>query len=130
MAELGARRVRLVRAALAVTLMMAIGTWGYAYLSEGNHTFVQALYMTVISISTVGFTEVIPIENDTMRIFTMGLILFGGASVVYFLTAVAAFVVEGDFLYGLWRRRLRAQLRRAHDHVIVVASDGSARTHS
>ncbi len=111
--------MRLLRAAVAVTLALAVGTWGYAYLSEGDHTFVQALYMTVISISTVGFTEVIPIQSDSMRIFTMGLILFGGASVVYFLTAVAAFVVEGDFLYGFWRRRLRSQLRRVHDHVIV-----------
>ncbi len=119
MAERGARRVRLLRASLAVGVALTVGTWGYAYLSEGDHTFVQALYMTVISISTVGFTEVIPIQTDTMRIFTMGLILFGGASVVYFLTAVAAFVVEGDFLYGFWRRRLRSQLRRAHDHVIV-----------
>jgi|GEM_PF-470664 len=119
MAERSARRVRLVRATVAVALALAVGTWGYSYLSEGNHTFVEALYMTVISISTVGFNEVIPIQDDAMRVFTMGLILFGGASVVYFLTAVAAFVVEGDFLYGFWRRRLRAQLRRVHDHVIV-----------
>jgi len=119
MAERSARRVRLLRASVAVALALAVGTWGYTYLSEGDHTFVQALYMTVISISTVGFNEVIPIQNDTMRIFTMGLILIGGASVVYFLTAVAAFVVEGDFLYGFWRSRLRSKLQRVHGHVIV-----------
>jgi len=118
-AERSARVVRLIRAATVVGIVMAIGTWGYWYLPERHHTVVEALYMTVISISTVGFNEVIPIDTDTMRGFTMGIILVGGASVVYFLTAVAAYVVEGDFLYGLWRRRLRAKLRAVRGHVIV-----------
>lgn len=119
MAERTLRRVRLVRASIAVAATLAVGTWGYWYLSDGQHTLVQALYMTVISISTVGFTEVIPIQDDTMRLFTMGLILFGGASVLYFLTAIASYVVEGDFLYGFWRRRMRSRLGRAQGHAIV-----------
>lgn len=129
MAERALRRVRLLRATVAVAATLAVGTWGYWYLSDGQHTLVQALYMTVISISTVGFTEVIPIQDDTMRLFTMGLILFGGASVLYFLTAVAAYVVEGDFLYGFWRRRMRTRLRRAHDHAIVCGL-GRVGTHT
>ncbi|MFO0746092.1 MAG: NAD-binding protein [Myxococcota bacterium] len=118
-AERTARWVRLVRATIAVMVVLAVGTYGYWYLSEGRHSLVEALYMTVISISTVGFNEVIPIDSDGMRLFTMGLIFFGGASVVYFLAAVAAFVVEGDFLYGFWRRRLRKELSRVDGHVVV-----------
>lgn len=114
------RWVRLARATVAIAIILAVGTYGYWYLSDERHSVIEALYMTVISISTVGFTEVIPITTDVMRIFTMSLILLGGASVVYFLAAVAAFIIEGDVLYGFWRRRLEARLRRVRGHVIVA----------
>jgi voltage-gated potassium channel len=120
MAERRERWVRLARAAMVLVVILALGTYGYSYLGEGEHSLVEALYMTVISISTVGFTEVIPITTDTMRIFTMSLIFLGGASVVYFLAAIAAFIIEGDVLYGFWKSRLRARLRRVEGHVIVV----------
>lgn len=119
-AERRQRWVRLARATVAIGIILAVGTYGYWYLGDAKHSVIEALYMTVISISTVGFTEVIPITTDVMRIFTMSLILLGGASVVYFLTAVAAFVIEGDVLYGFWRRRLQARLKRARGHVIVA----------
>lgn len=114
------RWVRLARATVAIAIILAVGTYGYWYLGDERHSVIEALYMTVISISTVGFTEVIPITTDVMRIFTMSLILLGGASVVYFLAAVAAFIIEGDVLYGFWRRRLEARLRRVRGHVIVA----------
>lgn len=119
-AERRQRWVRLARATVAIAIILAVGTYGYWYLGDERHSVIEALYMTVISISTVGFTEVIPITTDVMRIFTMSLILLGGASVVYFLAAVAAFIIEGDVLYGFWRRRLEARLRRVRGHVIVA----------
>jgi hypothetical protein len=79
------RWVRFARASLVLAVFLTLGTFGYWYLGESDHTVVEALYMTVISVSAVGFTEVIPITNDGMRIFTMALILLGGAAVVNFL---------------------------------------------
>lgn len=119
MAERNARWVRLVRAAVGVVIVLAVGTYGYWEFATGEHSVVEALYMTVISISTVGFTEVIPIRDDAMRVFTIGLIFFGGATILYFLAAAAAFVVEGDVLYGFWRRGLRKRLARLEQHVVV-----------
>lgn len=119
MAERNARWVRLVRAAVGVAIVLAVGTYGYWEFATGEHSVVEALYMTVISISTVGFTEVIPIRDDAMRLFTIGLILFGGATILYFLAAAAAFVVEGDVLYGFWRRGLRKRLSHLEEHVVV-----------
>ncbi len=119
-AERRQRWVRLARAATAVAVVVAIGTFGYIELTDGRHSLVEAIYMTVISISTVGYGEVIPIDTDALRLFTMGLILIGGASVVYFLASVAAFIIEGDILFGFIRRRLEARLRRVEGHVIVA----------
>jgi len=119
-AERFQRWVRLARATIALGIIMGIGTWGFWELTERHHTIIEALYMTVISISTMGFTEVIPIETDVLRIFTMGLILLGGAAVVYFLATVASFIVEGDIFFGFVRRRLESRLRRIEGHVIVA----------
>jgi voltage-gated potassium channel len=120
MAERRERWIRLARAGMVMVVILALGTWGYWYLSDGTHSLIEALYMTVISISTVGFNEIIPITTDAMRVFTMSLILMGGASVVYFLAAIAAFIIEGDVLYGFWQGRLRRRLGRVKGHIIVV----------
>lgn len=119
-AERRQRWVRLARAATAVAIVIAVGTIGYIELTGHRFSVVEAVYMTVISISTVGYGEVIPIDTDALRLFTMGLILIGGASVVYFLASVAAFIIEGDILFGFIRRRLETRLRKVEGHVIVA----------
>ncbi|MCA9515889.1 MAG: NAD-binding protein, partial [Myxococcales bacterium] len=113
------RYIRLARAGIMVLVILGFGTWGFWHLTDGRHSLVECVYMTVVTISTVGFNEVIPIATDELRIFTMALILFGGASVLYFLTSVAAVVVEGDLVYRVWRRRHETRLRTKRDHVLV-----------
>ena len=55
-----------------VASIMTIGTMGYMLLS--NYSFIDAIYMTVITVTTVGFGEVVPL-NDQSKIFTIFLIL-------------------------------------------------------
>lgn len=114
------RAVRVFRAAVLMMLVFGVGTYGYWYLTDGAHSTIECLYMTVITVSTVGFEEVIPAHNDALKLFTMGLLLLGGGSILYFLTAVASVVVEGDLMYRFWRRRVATRLRRLQDHVVLV----------
>lgn len=118
-AERRQRYVRMVRASVLFFVVLALGAYGFWTLTGHHHTALQCLYMTVVTISTVGFTEIIPVNTDALKIFTMTTILFGGASIAYFLTAIAAVIVEGDLVYRFWRRRLLSRVASQHEHVIV-----------
>jgi voltage-gated potassium channel len=123
------RRARVIRAALLVAAVLALGTLGYSWLATGSVSWLECLYMTVITISTVGFREVVAVEGRAdLMLFTIALVLAGGGSVLYFFTAVTVYLVEGDLFHTLWRRRMEKTLREIRDHVIIVGV-GSAGVH-
>ena len=119
------RAVRVVRASVMMVLVLATGTFGFNTLTEGEYSPLTCLYMTVLTVSTVGFHEIVPIASDALKLFTIGLILFGGGSILYFLTSVTAVVVEGDLLYRFWRQRMMRRLERLDNHIIVAGLDST-----
>lgn len=96
--------------------MLIIGTTGYVVI-EG-WPVMDALFMTVTSITTVGYREVHEL-SPAGQIFTMILLLGGVGTVFYVLTLMVAGVVEGG-LFVRWERRRRARmLDSLRDHFIV-----------
>jgi hypothetical protein len=95
-----AQRIRV--AALALFLVTAFGTAGYV-LIEGM-TLLDALFMTITTISTVGYREVTPLHTSG-RIFTMALIVTGVGTTLYLLTVVAETLLEGHLLSPNPRKR-------------------------
>lgn len=79
---------------------------------------VDALYMTVITISTVGFGEVKPL-TPMGRLFTMGLIFSGGGLVAYTLTGVATFLLSGEWRSNWEHKRRIRMLSQLLNHTIV-----------
>ncbi len=75
-------------------IILLIGTVGYILIE--NYTLVEAFYMTVITVSTVGFTEVRPM-GDTGRIFTSVLIIANIGTFTYFLTQLSNYFLDGEF---------------------------------
>lgn len=100
----------------ALTFLIAVGVLGYV-LIEGA-SFFDALFMTVTTLSTVGYREVVPLSTAG-RIFTMALILSGLGVVFYSASLVAADVIEGRLQLVLGRRRVQRQIERLKDHYIV-----------
>jgi voltage-gated potassium channel len=97
-------------------LIIAAGTIGYMMI-EG-WPFVDALYMTVITISTVGFREVNQV-GEGGRIFTMVLVFSGVGFTLYVAAAVVQFMVEGRIRIIMGRRRLNKKIDRLKNHYIV-----------
>ncbi len=97
-------------------LIIAAGTIGYMMI-EG-WPFVDALYMTVITISTVGFKEVNQVDEGG-RIFTMVLVFSGVGFTLYVAAAVVQFMVEGRIRIIMGRRRLNKKIDRLKNHYIV-----------
>jgi voltage-gated potassium channel len=119
--EMAIRRLRVVRAAILVAGVLVVGSLGFYFLTDREHSFLECVYMTVITVTTVGYEEVVPVrESQTLTLFTLGVMLVGVGAVLYLLTAVAAMVVEGDLQQRLWRRRMEKRIENLRDHIIVV----------
>ena len=108
------RRALIAAALLAAVL--AAGTAGYIVI-EGFTPF-EALYMTVTTVSTVGFGEVRPLSIPG-RVFTILLIILGVGTLFYVLGSAAAFILEGRFAAILGSRRMRARIDRLTQHFIL-----------
>lgn len=122
------RRVRLAKATFAMLLVFALGAGGYWYLGDGQYTLRQALYMTVVTLSTVGYGEIIPVQGHADReVFTMGLLFVGMGTIFYFVSALAAFIIEGDLADIVRRRRMERRLESLRDHFIVCGCGRSGR---
>lgn len=109
------RRVR--TAALLLLGVIAAGTAGYA-LIEGWQ-FLDSLYMTVITIGTVGYREVAPL-SDAGRVFTIVLIFAGVGSIAFSFGTIVEFMVEGHLTSLLEGRRMEKRISALTGHHIVV----------
>ncbi|MEY2669651.1 MAG: hypothetical protein RJA59_2289, partial [Pseudomonadota bacterium] len=126
--EMPFRRLLLPLAALTATI--AFGTVGYWILGGGRWSLFDCAYMTVTTVSTVGFGEILPVGEVALgRPFTLLLVLTGTVFLWWFLGSVTAFLVEGEVLGLGWRRRMASQLAKVRDHVVVCGA-GSTGIHS
>ena len=107
---------RIATAVTALAALVAFGTAGYVLL-EG-WPLLDALYMTVITIATVGYREVHPLSPAGL-VFTMTLIGFGVGGALYLLTQVAEIVVDGRLRAGLRRRAMERTIAKWSGHIVV-----------
>lgn len=96
--------------------LLVVGTIGYVVL-EGWPT-IDAFYMTVITISTVGFGEIRAMSN-TGRLFTAVLIVLGVGAAAYTFSSVADYIVAGELRGILRRQRMENRIRKLENHYIV-----------
>ena len=107
---------RLVWSIGALVAIVFIGVIGYM-LIEG-WSFLDAIYMTITTITTVGFREVHPL-SDTGRIFSIILIIFGVGGALYVLTTIMGYILEGQFGITVGRRRMKNRIARLKEHFIL-----------
>lgn len=107
---------RLFLTLLILSILILVGTVGYTLL-EGL-TAVDALYMTIITISTVGFGEVKPL-SQTGRIFTILLILGGSGLAAFSISTIVDFIVSGQWREYRQHRRRTKMINTLSRHVIV-----------
>ncbi len=107
------------RGRLSVILLLGViagGTAGYMII-EGWTPW-EALYMTVISVTTVGYREIHPMSRAG-EFFTMVVLMVGVATVLYTFSFFMARIVEGDFQHGWGRRRREHMLDELDRHFII-----------
>lgn len=121
--ELRRLRERVLLALLVLSVVYGVGVVGYRIIGGDEHDWLDALYMTTITLTTTGYGEVIPIANKpSAQAFTIVLLLFGATGVVYFASVITAFLVEGDITAGFRRRRMQRTIESLQDHFIVCGA--------
>lgn len=108
--------LRVLRGIYLLAAIIGIGTLGYMII--GRWSFLDALYMTVITITTVGYLEVQPLDTAG-RIFTMFLLVGGVGGAFYTLTSIMVYIVEAEFGSYWWRRRMETKISKMKGHFIL-----------
>jgi voltage-gated potassium channel len=107
---------RFTRIAIAFLLVVIIGTLGYMVIEKWSLS--DAIYMTFITISTVGYTEVHDL-SDAGRIFTY-FVMFGGiGTMTYTLISIVQYFVEGQLGDIFGRRHMKDEISKLAGHVIL-----------
>jgi len=107
---------RLIWGGGILVTIIAAGIIGYVVI-EG-WSFTDALYMTIITITTVGYAEVHPLTTGG-RIFSIFLIVGGVSGALYTLTGIIEYIVEGHFGITVGRRRMKARIAKLKGHFIL-----------
>jgi len=109
-------RKRLISSAILIAFIIAFGIAGYMGIEGWN--FLDSLYMTIITLSTVGYKEVGELSSGG-RLFTIILIISGVGTMLYALSAGAKSLLEGEIQEIFGRRRLEKKVKELRDHYII-----------
>ena len=105
---------------LLATLL--VGTAGYAILSKGRYSLLDCLYMTVITITTIGYAEIVDLShNPAGRVFTIFLAFSGIGIAAYAFSNITALMVEGRLKEVFWRRKMEKEIKKLKNHYIVCS---------
>jgi voltage-gated potassium channel len=121
-AEVIAQRVyrRFATPALALVSVNLVGMVGYKIIGGAQVTWLDCLYMTFITVATIGYGEIIDLsQSPGGRVFTMAIAMVGIGVTGYMISTLTAFILEGDMNQALRRRRMQKSIAALRRHYII-----------
>lgn len=110
----------LVIALMALVLVFIIGTIGYRILGGEHYSWMDCFYMTFITISTIGYGEVVDVTHYQYgQLFTVFIGMSGIGTLGYVLSTLTAFMLENDLNIAWWRKKMQKKIAQLKDHYIV-----------
>ncbi len=116
--------LRFLGAALFLVTLVLLGVLGYVQI-EGAEV-ADALYMSVITITAVGYEEVFPL-SQAGRTFTMALLLGGISWMGIWFAFITSFIVELDLQHVFRERRVMRSIEKTSDHVVICGAGRTGR---
>ncbi len=112
-------RTRLVLSIVALLGVVFVGTIGYMVIEEDRSlSFLEAVYMTVITVSTVGYNEVWRLSPGG-RLWTIVIVVFGISTVSVAFTSLITLFVSGELRIGRERMKMETMIGKMQDHIIL-----------
>jgi voltage-gated potassium channel len=119
---------RLIYILFAIFCVIWAGSFGYYLIFKAQYGFMTCVYMTVISLTTVGYGEVIKVTgNVTAELFTMILITFGMGIILYGISTLTAIIIEGELSGILRKKRMEKKIQKLKDHYIICGGGQTGR---
>ena len=110
-------------------LVFAIGVAGFKIFGGREWSFLDSVYMTIITAATIGYGEVHDLSlNPAARTFGIIYIVVCLGTIAYAVSSITAFVVEGELKNILGRRKMEKEIARLQDHYIVCGADETAQS--
>jgi len=110
---------------LLLVILLLVGTFGYSFIE--NWSLLDSCYMTVITMSTVGYGELYKLSSQG-RIFTIILIFFSLGIVGYVFSVLTSFIIEGELNKMVRRRKMGKVLKNLKDHIILCGGGPTGRS--
>ena len=107
---------KIYAASLLTVVLVFSGIVGFMFIE--NYTFLEALYMTVITLSTVGFQEVRELSSNG-RLFTTGLIILSFGTFAYAVSIITSYIISGKFNQYFKDNKVKKELNKINNHVII-----------
>ena len=109
-------RIKIFKAVILVVVLLLVGVAGYKMIS--GYSYLDALYMTVITMTTVGFGEVRPLDVHS-KIFTVFLILASVVILGYALSVITEYILSKSNVEELKRKKMQKMIDSFKNHVII-----------
>ena len=120
-------RKRVLTALIIFLVVFALGVAGFKVLGGRDWSFLDSVYMTAITIGTIGYGETHDLSaNPAARTFTTVYIFLCLGTIAFAVSSITAFVVEGELKNILGRRKMEKHIERLSGHYIVCGSDETA----
>ncbi|MFK7834031.1 MAG: TrkA family potassium uptake protein [Winogradskyella sp.] len=109
-------RSKIYTAVILLLIVLCIGVLGYRFIS--GYDWLDAVYMTVITITTVGFAEVNPLDTQS-KIFTIFLILASVVIVGYAITIITEYILSKNNFEDIKQRKMQKKIDAMNNHIII-----------
>jgi len=105
---------------IIIIAVIMIGTLGFKMIGGSERSVLDALYMTAITLTTVGYGDVIGLDNKPLgKLFTIIYVFIGAGTIAYLFTTLAAYIIEGELRRVFRRRKMEKRIAKMKDHYIV-----------
>jgi voltage-gated potassium channel len=117
---------RLLFALLFLVVVIIVGVSGFRAVDR-NYSFLDSLYMTIITIFGVGYRELFVPPNAAAKIFTVGIIIVGVGIIAFTTAVLTAFILEGQLAQIFRRQKMQKEIDKMENHYIVCGAGATAR---
>jgi voltage-gated potassium channel len=99
-----------------ISIIVITGTFGFMIIEHFN--FLDAFYMTIITVTTIGYKEVQPLSNGG-KVFDIILIIISFSTFTYALARLTQFIASGEMAVRFKNRKLMQEIEKLNNHVII-----------